>query len=169
MKFIYRWVKKCFINSGRKDGSEMNFETSYKNILNCETTLQGVYEKLQDMLDDNRTKKLVSDLEEKAAKELKLLREGKINAYKKDEQILCFEEAKQGSEIPRYEEGSDKTAEAIIEHLLDYEEKLRAYYFRIQKNKADTRIKDLFERMSQLKKEQVRLLKELKEVYASVI
>ena len=153
----------------RKEEDKMTLEKLFQSILNREFELQEVFEQLQDMVDDNKTKKLVSDLEEKVSKEHKFLQEVKIETYKKDEKIPSFSKEKEECDIPEYDAILEEMAGKRIDHLLSYEEQLRTFYLQVQSKAIDHRTKELFERLAQFKKGQIRGLKELRDVYASVI
>jgi len=153
----------------RKDDNTMTLEHLFQNLSKCEFELQEIYEKLQNMLDDNKSKKLVSDLEEKVSKTLKVLHDVKIDTYKKNEKVPSFSEEREGCDIPEYDLSSEDTTDKRIEHILNYAEQLREYYLRVQNADIDRKTKHLFEKLAQFKKGQIGRLKEFKEVYASVI
>ncbi len=133
-----------------------------------ERQIKGIYDELQDLLTDNKVKKIVSDCRERLAKNLKFMEKIEIGSHKQ-EIFPDFNDAEYENMIPKLEFEDDVYVLDLLKFILDYETKLQDLYKRLKADAKEQNIKDVFEKLIQFKKNQIRAVNDVKQSYSALI
>ena len=126
-----------------------------------EDKLKDFYDVAEYALQNEKSKKTVQTLRERHVKKLEILRGVDPSSHGRTEWVRYAPSYKDADLIPVGKIRRDAEPQAIFDHLLDYESKLKSIYSSIANNLISRNQKELFESLVLFKEEQIEEIRHL--------
>ncbi len=141
-----------------------DLQTLLDIIIDWENKLTDFYDVAEIALREKESKKTLAFLRENHVNNLKIISDIHIEEYGKDEWIKYAPDYRVKDLIPIGKIKRDSSPKEIFKNILEYEEKIKAFYFSISEKIISRETKELFDSLVKLKDKQVFILKSFLEI-----
>lgn len=132
-----------------------------QKTIEWEKDLKDFYDIAELGLKEENQKKLIQALKENHLKHLQVVEKINPDDFGPTKWIRYAGDFKKEDLIPAKKIKKDSTPQEILNHILDYENKLKHFYMRIHENIITSKQKELFESLIKFKDEQIYEIKNL--------
>ncbi len=141
-----------------------DLKTLLEIIIDWENKLTDFYDVAEIALREKESKKILAFLRENHVTNLKIIKDINLEEYGKDEWIKYAPDYRVKDLIPIGKIKRDSSPKEIFKNILEYEEKIKAFYFSISEKIISREAKELFDSLVKLKDKQVFILKSFLEI-----
>ena len=141
-----------------------DLKTLLEIIIDWENKLTDFYDVAEIALREKESKKIIAYLRENHVNNLKIIRDINLEEYGKDEWVKYAPDYRVKDLIPIGKIKRDSSPKEIFKNILEYEEKIKAFYFSISEKIISREAKELFDSLVKLKDKQVFILKSFLEI-----
>ncbi len=141
-----------------------DLKTLLEIIIDWENKLTDFYDVAEIALREKESKKIIAYLRENHVNNLKIIRDINLEEYGKDEWVKYAPDYRVKDLIPIGKIKRDSSPKEIFKNILEYEEKIKAFYSSISEKIISRETKELFDSLVKLKDKQVFILKSFLEI-----
>ena len=133
-------------------------------IIIWEDKLTDYYDAAEKIIENKQFKQVIALLREKHLNNLLIIKEIHVEDYGKDEWIQITPDCNVKDLLPVDEIKKDSTSQEIIDHVLEFEEKMMDFYSCISKMIISRDEKELFDSLVKFKERQILNIKRFTEM-----
>ena len=141
-----------------------DLKTLLEIIIDWENKLTDFYDVAEIALREKESKKILAFLRENHVTNLKIIKDINLEEYGKDEWIKYAPDYRVKDLIPIGKIKRDSSPKEIFKNILEYEEKIKAFYSSISEKIISREAKELFDSLVKLKNRQIFELRSFLEI-----
>jgi len=141
-----------------------DYKEVFIKILKLENKLTEYYNIIEHLVKDEKCREIIAFLKERHINNLKYIRDIRVEDYGKDSWIRSAPDCFVKVVLPINEITSESSIEEIINHILDFEKKMKEIYSCISDEICSGNEKELFNSLAEFKGRQIYEIKSCLEV-----